>query len=43
VDSASSPEAWTTYRSRFIDVSPESYLAAVGGAEKLAQLPVPVY
>jgi len=43
VDSAASPEAWTTYRSRFIDVSPESYLAAVGGVEKLAQLPVPVY
>ena len=43
VDSASSPDAWAAYRNRFIDVLPESYLAAVGGAERIAALPVPVY
>jgi glutaconate CoA-transferase, subunit A len=42
-DSAASPEACSAYRSRFIDVPPASYLAAVGGAEKIATLPVPIY
>jgi glutaconate CoA-transferase subunit A len=43
VDSAASPQAWSAYRSQFIDVPPAGYLAAVGGAEKIARLPVPVY
>ena len=43
VDSAASPEAWAAYRKQFIEAAPESYLAAVGGAEKITALPVPVY
>ena len=43
VDSAASPEAWAAYRKQFIEVAPESYLAAVGGAGKITALPVPVY
>jgi len=43
VDSAASAEAWSAYRSQFIDVPPASYLAAVGGAARIGSLPVPVY
>ena len=42
-DSAASPQAWAAYREQFIEVSAERYLAAVGGAERIATLPVPVY
>jgi glutaconate CoA-transferase subunit A len=43
VDSAASPEAWASYRARFIDVSPEDYLAAAGGAERIRALPAVIY
>ena len=43
VDSAATPEAWAAYRKQFIEAAPESYLAAVGGAGKIAAAPVPVY
>lgn len=43
VDSAASPEAWASYRGRFIDVSPEDYLAAAGGADRIRALPAVVY
>ena len=43
VDSAASPEAWTDYRAKFIDVPQSDYVAAVGGAETINAAPVPVY
>ena len=43
VDSANSPEALAEYRAKFIDVSEAEYLTAVGGAEAISKLPVPVY
>ncbi len=42
-ETAASPEAWNDYRSRFVDISPEAYLKAVGGAEHVSALPAPVY
>jgi len=41
--SAESPAAWAAYRARYVDVSPDAYLAAVGGADALRALPKPVY
>ncbi len=35
--------AWADYRRDYIDVSEETYLAAVGGAEALRAIPAPVY
>lgn len=43
VDSAASPEAWAEYRAKFVDVSHDDYVAAVGGAETINAAPVPVY
>jgi glutaconate CoA-transferase, subunit A len=43
VDSAATPEAWTTYKAGFVDMDEQAYLAAVGGAEKLTTLPKPIY
>ncbi len=43
VDSAASPEAWTDYRAKFIDLPQSDYVAAVGGAETINAAPVPVY
>jgi glutaconate CoA-transferase subunit A len=43
VESAVSPEAWAEYRARYIDVSEADYQAAIGGAEAIAVLPVPIY
>jgi glutaconate CoA-transferase, subunit A len=40
---ATAPEAWADYRSRFVDVAPATYLAAVGGRERVGALPAPVY
>ena len=40
---AESAEAWATYRFTYVDVASDVYLAAVGGAETIAALPVPVY
>lgn len=43
VDSAASPEAWSMYRERFVDLPTEDYLAAVGGRSAVSVLPKPVY
>ena len=43
IDSAASPQGWAAYCERFIEASSEHYLAAVGGAERITALPVPVY
>jgi glutaconate CoA-transferase, subunit A len=43
IDSAASTQNWTAYRERYIEASPENYLAAVGGSERITTLPVPVY
>jgi len=43
VEGAASPEAWTDYRSKFIDVTDDAYLAAVGGAEAVKSIPQPAY
>jgi glutaconate CoA-transferase subunit A len=43
VESAASPEAWAEYKARFIDVSEADYQAAIGGAEAVSALPVPIY
>lgn len=40
---AASPEAWADYRARFIDVTPDAYLAEVGGADHVRALPAPIY
>lgn len=43
VDSAASPEAWSDYRGRFIDIGQDDYAAAVGGAEAIMALPKAIY
>lgn len=43
VESAASPEAWADYKAAFIDVSEAEYQAAIGGAEAVSALPVPIY
>ena len=43
VDSASSAEAWAAYRASFVELPPEHYLEAVGGLDRIAALPKPVY
>jgi glutaconate CoA-transferase subunit A len=43
VDSAASPEAWADYRSRFVDIDQNAYVAAVGGAEAITALPKAIY
>jgi glutaconate CoA-transferase subunit A len=40
---AESPEAWAEYRRTYVEVDADAYLAAVGGAEAVRALPVPVY
>lgn len=40
---AATPEAWADYRARFVDVSPDAYLAAAGGADRLRALPAAIY
>lgn len=41
---AAAGEGWAAYREKFIDLPDhESYLAAVGGAERLSKLPAPVF
>ena len=37
------PGAWDDYRAKFVEVGPDAYLAAVGGAERVASLAQPVY
>lgn len=43
VDSAASTQSWSAYREQFIATSPENYLAAVGGSERITALPAPAY
>ena len=43
VESAASPEAWAEYKAKYIDVSEADYQAAIGGADAVKQLPVPIY
>jgi glutaconate CoA-transferase, subunit A len=43
IDSAASTQSWAAYRGQFVEVSPEHYLAAVGGSERIAALPAPIY
>ena len=40
---ATTPEAWADYRARFVDVTDEAYLAAVGGADRVAAIPPPIF
>ena len=40
---SATPETWADYRTRYVEVSPEAYLDAVGGAAKVGALPAPVY
>ncbi len=41
---ATTPEAWAAYRKEYVDVdSHERYLTAVGGAERIAQIPPTVF
>ncbi len=41
--SAETEAAWRDYRAHYIDVTPDAYLAAIGGAEAVRRLPKPVY
>ncbi|MGH7027603.1 CoA transferase subunit A [Brevundimonas sp.] len=43
IEAAGSPEAWTGYRSGYVDLDPAAYLAAVGGAARVSALPAVVY
>ena len=36
-------EAWAEYRARFVDVDTAAYLAAVGGAERVSAIPLPIF
>jgi glutaconate CoA-transferase subunit A len=42
-DAARDAAAWEAYRKRFIDAGEVQYLAAVGGAARIAALPLPVF
>lgn len=42
-DAAASPEAWAEYRARFVEVSQDQYLAAVGGPDAVRALRRPIY
>jgi len=42
-DSAASPQAWSDYRSRFLDTGESAYLAAVGGTGHIRDLQAPAY
>lgn len=41
--SASAGEGWADYRTRFVEVDPEAYLEAVGGADHVGALPAAIY
>lgn len=43
VESAAAPEAWAAYREAFVGVPPDRYTDVVGGAERIAALPKPLY
>jgi glutaconate CoA-transferase subunit A len=40
---ATTPEAWTDYRARFVDVDAAAYLAAVGGADRVRAIPAAIF
>jgi len=40
---AESAEAWVSYKKQYIDVSPQAYLEAVGGLDKLRAIKAPAY
>jgi len=40
---AKEPDAWSAYRERFVDVTDEQYIDAVGGAAKIEAIPEPVF
>jgi glutaconate CoA-transferase subunit A len=40
---ATTPDAWADYRARFVDVDDATYLANVGGAERIAKIPPPIF
>ena len=37
------PDEWRAYRERYLDVTHEEYVAAVGGAERIGTIPAPVF
>jgi glutaconate CoA-transferase subunit A len=37
------PAGWAAYRTRFVDIDPDAYLAAVGGAAQVRALPAAIY
>jgi glutaconate CoA-transferase subunit A len=41
--SAESPEAWSAYRAKYVEVAPEAYLAAVGGGDAIRKSPKAIY
>jgi len=41
VNSANAADGWADYRAQFVDVEPDAYLAAIGGAPRLLALPKP--
>jgi glutaconate CoA-transferase, subunit A len=40
---ATAPDAWAAYRARFVDVDDAAYLEHVGGAERVASIPPPIF
>lgn len=40
---ASAGAAWDDYRTRFVEVAPDAYLAAVGGVDHVRSLPAAIY
>ena len=40
---ATEAQAWNDYRSRFVDVSDDAYVRAVGGAQRIREIPAPVF
>jgi glutaconate CoA-transferase, subunit A len=40
---ATAPDAWAAYRARYVDVEPAEYVAAVGGATRVAAIPPPIF
>ncbi len=43
VDSAATPDAWSEYKAKFIDVPHDAYVAAVGGAATIEAAPAAIY
>jgi glutaconate CoA-transferase subunit A len=40
---ATTPDTWADYRAKFVDVDSEAYLAAVGGAARVAAIKPPIF